>query len=73
MRQGNKGKTMTDLRQTIREAAERQGVNQCELARAAGVTRQTIRNWQEGRNKINADAVERMMERLGLVVTEVKQ
>lgn len=59
---------MTDLRQTIRESAERQGVNQCELARAAGVTRQTIRNWQAGRNKINAGAVERIMDRLGLVV-----
>ena len=64
---------MTDLRQTIREAAERQGVNQCELARAARVTWQTVRNWQAGRSKINADAVERMMERLGLVVTEVNQ
>ena len=59
---------MTDLRKAIKEAAEQQAVKQAELAKAAGVTRQTVSNWMAGRNQIRADAVERMMDRLGLVV-----
>jgi transcriptional regulator with XRE-family HTH domain len=64
---------MTDLQRTILDAAERQGINKTDLAKCAGVTRQTLANWMAGRNQISVGAVERIMERLGLVVTEVNQ